>query len=320
MSFKDIRGQERQLGILREAMYTGRLAGSYLFSGPEGIGKSMIARKLAMALNCLKLKDDACEECASCKKIANNTHPDIHVIAPVDSSVIKIEQVQELQRSMGLKPYEAKRKAFIIDNAHLLSAEAQNALLKVLEEPVKDSLIILISAKPQLLFKTIISRCQRLKFSPFKRSELQGILKESYSFDASLAHYLAYSCEGKLGLAIGLKESDPLTHKNRIIDSFINTKSNSADSFFASDKNELREALNILTQWFRDIYLLKTGVMHSELINLDRKNDLLKLMQKFSFSEIEEILGCISDSIGYLSQNINTKLMLANLKAHMEVG
>jgi DNA polymerase-3 subunit delta' len=201
-----------------------------------------------------------------------------------------------------------------------MTAEAQNSMLKVLEEPSDNSVIILVTAKPQVLFKTIISRCQRVKFSLSDRLKLQGILHREYSFDTSLAHYLAYSCEGRLGLALTLKDHDPIVYKNRIIDGFLNPKADITDSLSSSDRSKLKDALNILAQWFRDIYLLKTGVAHNELINLDRKNDLLKLMQRYSFSDIEEILGCISDSIQYLGQNINTKLMLANLKSYMEAG
>jgi len=319
MLFKTIFKHQGQVQILQAAMRDGRLAGSYLFSGPEGIGKRLTAFTLAKAVNCLKAEDDACGECASCAKIEKGAHPDVRLMESSGADAIKIESVRELQRWAGLKPYEAKKKVFIIDNAHNLTPEASNALLKILEETAHESLIILISAKPSLIFKTIISRCQRIRFSALARADLQGILKDKYSLDSSTAHYLAYLSEGRLGLALALNASETLRDKNRVIDNFVTARGDADDFTQITDKAQLRQALNILASWFRDIYLLKSGVAHNELIHLDRKSELLRVMQKYSFLQIEDILDCISDSVGYMDQNINTKIMLANLKAHTEV-
>jgi len=316
MSFNSIRGQDKAIRMLKGYIEHSRLEGAYLFAGPQGVGKKLIAKTLAKAINCLNNELDPCGECVSCKKIENNQHPDMHFLE-LDEAEIKIEYVRNLQREISLRPYEAKRKVFIIDNAHHLTADASNALLKILEEPPKSSLIILISDKPMLLFKTIISRCKVLKFAPFARTELEGILKKDFALDNNTSHFLAFFSDGSLGRALRLKDTDIIREKNAVIDKFaLSTKLN-LSGLDIKNKDEMRKNLNILATWFRDIYLIKTGMSHAEIINFDRKDELLKEMSKFSYPDLNDILRCISDSIVYLGQNINTRLVLYNLGAQL---
>lgn len=329
MSFKDIQGHNKVIEILKEHIRQSRLNKGYLFIGPEGIGKKMVAKTLAQAVNCGEQLLDSCDSCPSCMKIEKKQHPDVHIIdgstSPyvnsrqnrddtADSGAIKIDHIRQLQKDISLKPYEGKLKVFIIDNAHNLTSEASNALLKILEEPPAKSLIILVTAKPTLLFKTIISRCQVLRFSPLPRKKLSEILNKDYNLENNLAHFLAYFCEGRLGKALVLKDIDILREKNRVIDELALLKRLGLENFSIKKREDVRNYLNILTTWFRDIYLIKIGMPHFELINLDRKAELLKSMQFFSFMDLEEILNCICASLSYLEQNINIRLLLSNLR------
>jgi len=320
MSFKHIKGQDKPIQILQGYIEQSRLEGGYLFSGPEGVGKKLVAKQLAKQVNCLEDSTDACDRCLPCMKIESNQHPDVHIIESVESE-IKIERIRQLQKDISLKPYEAKRKVFIIDNAHKLTAEAQGAILKILEEPPRGSLIILISDKPALLFKTIISRCRILKFLPLKRTELKEIFKKDYGLDNNMAHFLAYFSEGRFGRALRLKDTDILREKNRIIDKFtLSAKPHALANLPIENREDVRGYLNILATWFRDIYLIKIGMPYSEIINFDRKDELLKLMGRFSFLDLNEILHSISDSISYLERNINIKLLLYDLGGQLWKG
>lgn len=309
MSFKDIKAQDRPVKILQGYIEESRLQGGYLFAGPEGIGKVLVAKTLAKAVNCYRDCLDSCDNCISCIKIEKNQHPDVHTYG------FYIEDTRQLQKDISLKPYEAKKKFFIIDNAHHLTTEASNALLKVLEEPPRDSLIILVSSKPRLLFKTIISRCKIIRLYPLKRIELEEILKKDYCMDSELAHFLAYFCEGRIGTALRLKDTDILREKNRIIDEFVSSgKSQSLKSLPLQNRENSEKYLNILAAWFRDIYLIKVGMPHSELINLDRKAQILKIMSRYTLFDLDEILNYIKDAFLYLEQNVNIKLLLSNLR------
>ncbi|MEW6101364.1 MAG: DNA polymerase III subunit delta' [Candidatus Omnitrophota bacterium] len=316
MSFKDIKGQERAIQIIKSNIEHNRLKGGYLFTGQEGIGKKMAAKNLAKAINCEKARPDSCDVCPSCIKIEKNQHIDVHVIEGEDSE-IKIDNIRQLKKDANFRPYEARYKVFIIDNAHNLNAEAANALLKTLEEPPGHTLIILITDKPRRLFKTIISRCTVVKFLPLVREELEELLRRDFGLMGEPAHFLAYFSEGRPGAAFRLKDTDIFTQKNMIIDKLVLSDRFSSGDYSPEEKTQLKMGLNILSTWFRDVYMLKTGIAHSEIINADRKQGLLKSATHYSFMQLNRILNTISDSILYAEQNINTKLILHNLRAQL---
>ena len=312
MSFSALKGQDRPVEIIKTYIANSRIEGGYLFVGPEGIGKKMAALALAKALNCQEAQTDSCGHCVSCLKIENGQHPDVHIISG-DEAQIKIDTIRQLQKDINLRAYEGVFKVYIIDNAHTLSAEAANCLLKVLEEPPKKSLIILISDKPNLLFKTIISRCKILKFLPLKREALEGILKNDYKLDVQFAHFLAYFSEGRLGQALKLKDAGLLVKKNNLIDKFVLSPRPDMESLASQDREDVRFSLNLLAAWFRDIYLLKAGLPEQEVINCDRREELARSVKCFSFLDLETIFTNISATISYLEKNVNTRLLLFNL-------
>jgi len=316
MSFSAIKGLDKPIEILKAYISNFRLEAGYLFTGPEGIGKRQVALALAKKLNCLEDKEDACGNCSSCLKIGNNQHPDVHIIADAEPQ-IKIDVIRQLQKEMSLRAYEGKFKIFIIDNAHKLTAEASNSLLKILEEPPKGSLIILITDKPGSLFKTVISRCKIVKFSPLKREELEEILKEDYKLDTGYAHFLAYFSEGRLGRALKLKEEDTINKKNQIIDKFVLASNPNIDNLVSSSRVDVRDSLNLLATWFRDIYIIKSGMPQDEVINSDRKQELVLSASKLSFLDLDSILGSITNAITYSEQNVNTRLLLYNLRMEL---
>jgi len=316
MRFKDILGHKKPLNIINAYIENSCFSGGYIFSGPEGVGKKAVARAVAQKLNCTSLNEKPCGSCSSCLKMEKLQHPDLHIIE-ADASQIKIEDIRNLQREASFRPYEGAIKVFIIDDAHNLNPEAANSLLKILEEPPKDSLIILITHKPQNIFKTILSRCKVIRFSPLSVSALEDVLVKNYSVDNFSAHFLALFSEGRLGLALRLKDSNIFVEKNRIFDSLVLSSRPIERSLVGQGKEQMRSFLNILASWFRDIYLLKAGVPDKELIHLDRKNDLLKLKLDFSFKQLDSILSTISESMFYLEHNINSKLLLHNLGAQL---
>lgn len=316
MSFKEIKGHEAQIELLKQALRQNRIAPAYLFLGEDGIGKRLVAKIFTQAINCLDAeKGDPCGRCISCRKIEESNHPDVHWIALEGSTqVIKIEQIRQLKNEIYLKPFEARKKVFIIDQAQYLTPEASNAFLKVLEEPPPQSLIILVAAKEEMLLRTILSRCQKIKFSPLGKNQLKQLLNRQFGLDVPLSHYLSYFCEGRIGEALSLKDTPALKDKNRIIDNFVYSQANLLEEF---DKPKFRQGLGILASWFRDLYFIKAGLSFDELINIDRKNDLLKIIARYSFQELDSIIKYISDNILYLEQNVNPKLLLSNLKVKL---
>ncbi len=333
MAFKDIKGQEKPVERLKAFLRQERLAGAYLFTGPQGVGKTLAAFTFAKALNCLNDDADACDACASCVKINSSQHPDVHLI---DASLpagaageqkarkqeagaeIKIEYIRQLESQISLRPYEGRQKVFIIQDAHNLNQESANAFLKTLEEPPAHSVIILISAKPELLFKTVLSRCRTVKFFSLNRGALAAVLKDEYHCDETLTHFLSYFCEGRLGLALQLKQRDILREKNKAIDDFIFSTNNVFENTRAHHRDTLKMHLNIAATWFRDIYVIKAGLPAQEIINLDRKDELMKFSSRYSLADLDRVFDCICDSLSYVNQNINVKLLLSNFRSSMK--
>lgn len=316
MDFEGIKGQERPIGILKSYLRHSRIEGGYLFSGPEGIGKKLTALALAKVLNCQGGLLNPCAGCPSCRKIDKGGHPDVHLLEPAGSD-IKIEDIRRLQQRINLRPYEGRFKVFIIDNAHQLTAEAANALLKVLEAPPGDSLIILISDKPALLFKTILSRCKKVKFSSLERQRLKEIFKQEPALDEQTAHFLSYFSEGRLGCALKLRPREALREKNGIIDEFILRPKPGFNTLPSQERTELRRYMNILAAWLRDAYLLKSGCSYSQAVNLDRRLELSRFSERFSIADLNRMIDAISESLSSLERNLNVKLILHNLKAQL---
>ncbi|MCM8800620.1 MAG: AAA family ATPase [Candidatus Omnitrophica bacterium] len=317
MALSQIKGQDRTIRFLKEYIKKSDLQRGLLFIGPEGIGKKSVAINLAKAINCQQAQDDSCDLCLNCTRIDKRQYPDFFLIEDSESESIKIDQIRQLKTQIYLKPYEAKIKVFILDNVHNLTSEAGNAILKILEEPPQKSLIILITSTPYLLFKTIISRCQIFRFYPLKRTALKEMLIKEYKLDTYQAHFLAYFFEGRIGKTLTLKDTDILNYKNRIIDEFLSEKIGDSQRISFGNRQDLRNYINILLSWFRDLYLIKTGIRHSEIINIDRLDILLKTMNKYSFIELDQIINFLSDSLLYLEQNVNPKLLISAIKTEL---
>src|ERR1700685_3216060 len=171
MAFKNFPEQTQGIQLLQRSLARGRLGHAYLFTGDQLDELELLARTLAKTLNCqnpVKIKGaatDCCDECLSCRKIENGTHADIHWARPESKSrIITVEQTRELMREIQLKPTEAEHKVAVIASADRLNTQAANALLKTLEEPPANSVLILLSTEPQRILETILSRCLRLNF------------------------------------------------------------------------------------------------------------------------------------------------------------
>jgi len=315
MSFKEIKGNRQTIEFLKNVFLSKRIPGTFLFYGKEGIGKRLVAKNLAKAINCLKNDNmKPCDECVSCRKIETANHPDIFWIYPeAGKEVIKIEQIRDLKEKIYLKKSEARKKVFIIDNAESLSIEAANACLKILEEPPQDSLIILVSTDLKRMLPTIISRCYKIKFVPLAKKELKFILKEEYGKEETLAHYLAYFCEGRIGRALNLsKKEDLLNWKNEIIDNFFSFNFTYENKQISREKT--REILEIILSFFRDIFIIKSTSSQEEIINIDCQQWLLRDARLYSFFQLTQITDFVIESFFWLERNINPKLILDNLK------
>ncbi|MBU0951313.1 MAG: DNA polymerase III subunit delta' [Elusimicrobia bacterium] len=225
MSLPEILGQNKAISLLQKQLSSNKISHAYIFSGLEGTGKRKTALELAKALNCLNQTANSpiCDACASCNKINKGIHPDVHLIdygfqaAFLEEDVekqtrIKIDTVQEVQKQISMKASEGKWKVFIIDPAEKMNTEAANCLLKTLEEPPENSLLILVSSSHDSLPQTILSRCQHIRFNQLNDDIISGILVNLYSQKASDIAQIVQFSQGSVSKALRyLNSSDEIS-------------------------------------------------------------------------------------------------------------
>ncbi len=201
--FENILGNERNKNILEKAIELNKVSHSYIFWGTEGIGKKLIAEDFAKRILCLQNHDYDCK-CKSCIEFDSNNNPDFQLIESTDGK-IKIEQIREMQRKIAEKPIISSKKVYIIENSDTMTKEAQNCLLKTLEEPPKYITIILICSNEDNLLSTIKSRCTRIHFEPLKENEIKQYLEKAIP-EQQISENIINLAQGSIGKVIKLNE------------------------------------------------------------------------------------------------------------------
>lgn len=205
MLFDTVYGQDPAIATLRNALGQDRIAHAYLFVGPAGVGKKKTAVLLAQAMLCREKPQEGCGNCAACVSVAAGTHPDLVVVAPeTGKQSVVIDQVRELQRLLSLKPVFNGKKIAILDEAHLLTAPAQSALLKIVEEPHGDALLVLLAVNSATLSRPLLSRCQQVRFSALASPTIEHLLVREHGKDLVIARVLALHSRGSIGRALSL--------------------------------------------------------------------------------------------------------------------
>ena len=331
MAFRDIIGQEKAVNILLGTVQRGRIPSSYLFAGESGIGKKFTAINLAKAVNCLKGRDtssvtsneikdrnslrgthyasriDTCDECFSCKKIESGSHPDFLVISP-EGGQIRIEEIRAIDNILSFKPFEGRKKVVIVDEADTMNPFASNAFLKTLEEPPKDSLIILISSNPDRLPDTIKSRCSRVNFTPLSIESCREVIKTvtiqkgSKKTDEELLTLVRLSM-GRPGLAFTGNLVEERAWCIKLLKGMLDAEKDGWTS-----KEEMERWFDLVLVLFRDMAIIKITRDETNLVNIDLKDYLNKLSRSMDLKVIIKNYQKLSALKGYLNFNLNRSL------------
>lgn len=312
MSFENIKGQDKAVEILKKGLLKGRIFSNYLFAGPDGVGKAMLAAEFAKAVNCRDEKRAPCDSCQSCRKIDSRNHPDVFFIEPRGASFsIGIDEIRAVCAKASLKPYEARKKIFIIDGAHSMKAQAANAFLKTLEEPPANTIFILISRSKSLLLPTIVSRCHIINFFAAPRELVERVVAEKFNLDGQKAKVLSNFSSGRIGEAIRMGENASLDRKNSLIDSLQGGKADfSARISDYSGREELKEDLSFLVAYFRDIFLYKATKLEAPIFNLDRMDEIKRNHASLTPEGLDFIIKEIIKLRSYVDYNVNPKIII----------
>jgi len=321
MGFNQFLGNHIVVDTLKLQLEKGRVPHSLLFAGIQGIGKATLARFMAKALNCQTSQNDFCDSCPSCRKIDLGMHPDVRLYQP-DGQFIKIDQMRILSREAFFRPFEGRRRVFLIDEADRMNLEAANSILKTLEEPPESSILILVTAKPNDLLPTIRSRCQLFRFLPLPFAEMEQQLSKREDLSDPDLRLVSHIAGGSIGKALTFDLSAYKEQRQEVF-GLLETCSGKFSYVSANkqisgilDKRELvhfEEKMQILQSLLRDVYLLKLDPSSPFLINQDLIELLEKVGQSISLDRIQRATGILRHLERGASRNLNKNLALDQL-------
>jgi DNA polymerase-3 subunit delta' len=319
MKISSLVGNERIKELLMRAVDEGRIGQGLIFAGERGIGKYQFALALAQAVNCEQpVRGDACGVCLNCRKFAARDFTDVKTIVP-DGQFIKIEQTRAMASEAQFRPYEGRRRVFILDEAERLKEQAANSILKTLEEPPETSLIILITAKPYALLETIRSRCQMLNFAPLTDEGLEAYLQAHYQRPLAETQLLAKLARGSIGRALEIDLGEYREKRNlvmEVIEAYLVTRDSirllGAAEYMARklEKEEFANQLDLMLILLEDIFHLKAGKPVESITNIDIGDRLQRASEVARLEQIMTLADRLENVLQNLSRNVNRHLAM----------
>jgi DNA polymerase-3 subunit delta' len=310
--------------ILKQHLVKGDLHHAYLFTGAPGVGRRSLALEFAQAINCTNppAPGESCGVCNICKHIALMQQADLHLVAPdTDNGMIKVDQIRDLQRSLILTPYQAEYRIALLLNFHRANANAQNALLKTLEEAPRKVILLLTANSAESLLPTISSRCEILRLRPTSIETLAKALEEREHIPAEKAVLYAHLANGRPGIALRLLQ-DPKADENRklwidslneILGASIREKMKIAENL-VREKNSapLADILQVWTSYLRDLLLVQQGKPEA-VVNMDHLKELTANARQLESDQLLLLLNEMVKALELSEINANSRLMLDNL-------
>jgi DNA polymerase-3 subunit delta' len=302
-------GHQQIVEQLQRTVASDRIAGAYLFVGPVGVGKETVAHHFARLIFCQQdtQPPTVCGACLACRKVDSGNHPDLQRIRP-EGSLLRIGQIRELQRRIIYEPLEASRKVYILTDVERMNAEAENCLLKTLEEPPASSVLILLTSNIQALLPTTRSRCQVLQFHPMPTRELAKILTDRFSVAPEQATALAIAAGGAIGKALTqLEKSSTFTEE---VPEILRETDLLAAFRLAESLKDKPETLEDLVMWYRDLLFLQQGAPTELITHIHSLEELQAIVPRYSRLRIQQAIQTIFNTKSLLD-NTNTNATLA---------
>jgi DNA polymerase III subunit delta' len=333
-------GHRWAVDALRRSLESGHAAHAYLLSGPAGVGKALLALRLAQTLNCEQGGIDPCLECRACKRIARGNHPDVRIAGMVAQAAglkpeeaarqkdLKIDTVRAWQSDISLRPYEGQRRILILHDAEKLTEAAANAMLKTLEEPPPYATIVLVANTSGDLLPTIVSRCQPLKLRPVPRAVVAAALRERYNLAAADAELLAAWSRGRVGWALRMVEApEELEARQEQLAALValhgqprgvsfRWAEERAKEFRGGEQAAVYAALELWQSWWRDALLVAGGAAAS-IVHVDRREELERAAARYQLVDIHAFIARLDAAARQLRENVNPQLALENLALHL---
>ena len=318
LGFQDIIGHEDVVRHLQTAIEAGKVSHSYLLSGARGSGKKTLANTFAAALQCRGQGQKPCMECESCKKAAGRNHPDILTVVHEKPAVISVDEAREqLVNDVQIRPYQGPYKVYIVPDADLMNVQAQNAILKTIEEPPEYAVFLLLTTNADSLLPTIRSRCVRLDLKVIGDDLIRNYLMEHLHVSDYEAEIDVSLAQGSIGrareAAVSQEFSEISLNAQRIlknVDRMEVYELTEAIGQLTADKNKIDDYLDIFQFWFRDVLLFKATQEIDKLVFKQEVNHIREQAMSRSYENLEKILDSIEKTRVRLKANVNPELAL----------
>ena len=311
-------GHEEVVKHLKNAAAMDKVSHSYIFAGEKGSGKKLLAKLFAMTLQCEKHGDEPCLQCSSCKKAMNRNHPDIIYISHEKPNSIGIEDIREqLISDVSIKPYTGPYKIYIVDEAEKMTVQAQNALLKTIEEPPAYAVILLLVNNGSTLLPTIASRCVTLNFKPVRDEVIKKSLMEELHVPDYQAEVSVAFAQGNVGKAKQIATAEDFTE---MMDAAFRILKRGQDmevyemvdaiKLLSEQKHTIYEYLDLYLVWFRDVLMFKATRQIDGLVFRQEYNDIKSRADRSSYEGLEKIIRAIETAKARLQANVNFDLTM----------
>ena len=317
-SFKDVVGHKDILKYISSAVENNRVSHAYILNGERGSGKKMLANLFAMTLLCETGDNEPCGKCHSCKQAESGNHPDIIRVTHEKPNSISVDDIRtQVNNTVDIKPYQGPYKVYIIPQADMMTPQAQNAILKTIEEPPSYAVFLLLTENAETLLPTINSRCVMLKLRNIKDTLIKKYLMENLEIPDYKADMCTAFAQGNMGRAIMLANSD---HFNEIREEAVQLLKHinemELNEIVAAVKNisvyklEITDYLDIIMIWYRDVLLYKATKEIDKVVFKDQLQSIKEQARKSSYEGIETILEALEKAKARLRANVNFDLVM----------
>lgn len=318
--FKDVVGHKNIIKYIESAVSADAVSHAYILNGERGSGKKMLANLFSMSLQCQNRDEngDACGKCQSCRQAVSGNQPDIIRVTHEKPGTISVDDIREqVNNDIVIKPYSSRYKIYIIPEADLMTVQAQNALLKTIEEPPEYAVIMLLTENAETLLPTIRSRCVMMKLRNIKDQLVKKYLMEQMEIPDYKADVCVAFAQGNVGKAIMLATSEyfieikeEAVHLLKNIDEMDVPELMEAVKKCMTYKLEINDYLDIIAIWYRDVLIYKATKSVDRVVFSDQLRYIKARASKSSYEGIENILNGIEKAKARLKANVNFELVM----------
>lgn len=318
LSFRDIIGHEQIKEHFNNAIKTHKVSHAYILAGEAGMGRKSLANAFALTLLCEQGRMEPCMKCHACRQVLSGSHPDLIYVGHEKPGSIGVDDIRkQINDTIMVRPYSSSYKIYIVDEAEKMTVQAQNALLKTIEEPPFYAVIILLTTNQEAFLPTILSRCIQLKLKPLRDSVVKSYLMERMHIEEADADVYAAFARGNLGKAITIASSEEfkllhqeLLHLLKHIHDMDISELLDYIRKLKEDNLDIYECLDFMQMWYRDVLLYKVTKDINLMIFKDEYRVINEISKNSAYDGLEKILEAIDKARVRLDANVNMELAM----------